>query len=83
MNLYLISQSDNNNYDTYNAAVVAAPDESVARTLKPSDGTVIMDWSEFDLFTWVRSPDQVKVKLIGTATPEQKQGLILASFNAG
>lgn len=36
MNLYLISQDINNNYDTYDAAVVAAESEDDARAIHPS-----------------------------------------------
>lgn len=37
MNLYLISQSVNDDYDTYSDAVVAASDEETARRTHPSD----------------------------------------------
>jgi inorganic pyrophosphatase/exopolyphosphatase len=36
MNIYLISQTENEDYDTYNSAVVYAPDEDTARNLHPS-----------------------------------------------
>ena len=39
MNLYLI-RSDARGYDTYESAVVAAPDEDTARRTHPSDGSV-------------------------------------------
>jgi hypothetical protein len=35
MNLYLISQNVNNDYDTYDAAVVAANSEDEARLIHP------------------------------------------------
>lgn len=35
MNLYLITQSENNNYDSFDFAVVAAPDEETARNMDP------------------------------------------------
>lgn len=38
MKLFLISQKENNNYDTYDSAVVAAGDAEVARNMNPSGG---------------------------------------------
>lgn len=37
MNLYLISQSINNGYDTYDSAVVAAESKDKARCIHPSE----------------------------------------------
>jgi len=37
MNLYLISQDVNDNYDTYDSAVVAAKSEGDARKISPSE----------------------------------------------
>lgn len=39
MNLYLISQSQNNYFDTYDSAVVCAPDEDTARWTHPDGYT--------------------------------------------
>ncbi len=75
MNLYLISQTDNIDYDTYDSAVVAAPDEESAKRIPPTEDS----WDS----SWAKSPDSVKVKLIGAASPDIEQGVILASFNAG
>lgn len=76
MNLYLISQNWNNNYDTYDSAVVAAPNEKIARATHPnSAGTMIAG-------TWVEAK-HVTVKLIGVAAEGIEQGVICASFNAG
>ena len=36
MNLYLISQDKNNDYDTYDYALVVAPDKETARRIYPS-----------------------------------------------
>lgn len=83
MRLYLISQKVNNDYDTYDSAIVAAPDEETARDINPSDGKVI-DWGD-DWFSgsWVHDRKDVAVKYIGEAVEGTEQGLILASFNAG
>ena len=79
MNLYLITQSENNDYDTYDSVIVAASTEDVARNTHPSAG----GW-EHSAHTWASSPDKVSVELIGTTDKEYGDGeLILASFNAG
>jgi hypothetical protein len=79
MNLYLISQDTNNNYDTYDSAVVAAETEEKARGTHPSRQNWDGKTSNFD--DWV-SVDKVIVKLIGIAQTD-KAGVICASFNAG
>lgn len=72
MNMYKISQEVNNEYDTYDSAVVSARNEEEARHMQPSVyGT---GWCE---------PQHVTVELIGTAKRGTQAGLILASFNAG
>lgn len=79
MNLYLISQDVNNDYDTYDSAVVAAKNEEMARNTIPGG---LHNTFEHNC-SWVRSPDQVKVELIGKAKAGTKPGVICASFNAG
>lgn len=78
MNLYFISQKENNGYDTYDSAVVCAPDEEAARLIHPGGG----NWGD-TYGTWAFNPSGVKVELIGVADPSVKQGIVLASFNAG
>lgn len=84
MNLYLISQTENTGYDTYNAAVVAAPDEVAARRIHPSkyyQDWLEKGWGRYD--SWATDPANVEVKFLGEAEPDIKQGVVLASFNAG
>ncbi len=81
MNLYLISQTVNKGYDTYDSAVVAAPDVESARQMDPS-GYGAMKWEERSGL-WAYDSEQVKVELIGVAAPFTKEGVICASFNAG
>lgn len=80
MNLYHISQQANNDYDTYSDAVVAAPDEETARQMHP-DGGDLRDEGSFG--TWVSTPNQVTVKLVGIAVDGTPQGVVCASFHAG
>lgn len=78
MNLYLISQTENEDYDTYDSAVVRAKSEDDARLMHPSGHA-----GPWDRNTWCRSPDAVTVEKIGTAEKGAKRGIVLASFNAG
>ena len=80
MKLYLISQNTNNHYDTYDSAVVAAPDEASARLINP-DGS--WDDSVSKYSSWCRTPDDVNVKYIGEASADVETGVVCASFNAG
>ncbi len=74
MRLNLISQDTNNDYDTYDSAVVAAKNEEMARHTQVG----FMP----NCSTWVK-PDKVKAELIGTAIKGTEQGVICSSFNAG
>ncbi|KKL07295.1 hypothetical protein LCGC14_2587470 [marine sediment metagenome] len=80
MNLYKISQDQNNSYNTYDSAVVAAETVRDASMIHPSqedwDGKD-PDWSD-----WVAVED-VKVELIGKAEESIDRGIIVSSFNAG
>jgi hypothetical protein len=78
MKLFKIEQSVNDDYDTYDAAIVAAPDEDAARNILPGNG----EWNKPD-GTWCDRPDQVEVTYIGEAKEGTEQGVILESFNAG
>lgn len=79
MKLWLISQNENNGYDTYDSAVVAAETEELARITMPSD------YEEFgrEYGAWCSGPEMVKVELLGDAAPNITAGVICASFNAG
>lgn len=90
LKLWLIQQSANDGYDTFDSAVVAAADEEAASRLSPS-GDV---WIEGKGWCWDGKPTSypakdwtfpanVTVKLIGEALPSTKPGVICASFNAG
>jgi hypothetical protein len=77
LKLWLISQDANNDYDTYDSAVVAAATEDEARHINP-DGNWGKLWSG-----WCNTPEQVTVKYIGIATEGVEPGIVLSSFNAG
>ena len=80
MNLYKISQSENNNYDTYDSAVVAAETGDAAKRTHPSGDNT--NWGVcYD--TWCGGPDAVTAELIGVAGDGIGAGVVLASYNAG
>lgn len=74
MKLYLVSQSENHNYDTYDSFVVAAASEDAARRWHPEG-----DWEGCG---WCSSPDKASVKYIGEAA-EGVIGIVISSYNAG
>lgn len=94
MKLFKIWQTVNEDYDTYDSAVVASENEDEARRISPD---VHHEWDESAgcwvyiygdgskvkaIGTWARK-DDVKVKYIGEAKEGTEKGVILASFNAG
>lgn len=81
MKLFLIEQEQNNGYDTYDSAVVAAPNEETAKQMHPSTGKQ-SDWTE-KYSLWCNAPEHVTVRYLGEAADDVDQGVICASFNAG
>ena len=77
MNIYKISQTANKDYDTYDSAIVLAPDAETAKKITPCGD------DEYDIKSYWTQPENVKVELIGTACPEITDVIILASYNAG
>jgi hypothetical protein len=84
MKLWLISQTENKGYDTYDSAVVAAETENAARLIHPSSHYLkpVSEWGK-SCWDWATSPDKVTAKLIGEALPNTPPGSICSSFNAG
>jgi hypothetical protein len=95
MNIYKLTQSVNDDYDTYDSMVVAAESEQEAKNIHPSDyvthvengkwyGTYAdkSDTYENEPCGWVCYDDirKIDVELIGETS--QPKGVILASFNA-
>lgn len=77
MYLYLLSQDENNGYDTYSSIVVCAENEEQARMITPCGATDIYNSA------WASSPENVSVSLLGVAAPGIEEGIVLASFHAG
>jgi hypothetical protein len=80
MYLFLISQSENNDCDTYDSAVVVANNEDEARSIHPCG---YVNTPETCSYSWA-PPENVEVKLIGDAASSYTVTcVIVASFNAG
>lgn len=85
MNLYKISQTINQNWDTFDSAVVIAKSADEACKIIPSfDGGV---GENGDYVCWSR-PENVKVELIGVVDGDYLVNMhgkvnVISSFNAG
>ena len=80
MKLWLISQTVNDGYDTYDSAVVAAETKEEARMTHPSGNNWNGEMGTYD--SWCDAKD-VSVEFVGIAKDGTKAGIICASFNAG
>lgn len=83
MNIYKVSQTGNNYYDTFDSMVVIAKTEEDARWIRPD----MISWDKVSCVKWAISewywPEECTVELLGEALPGMKPGVVLASFNAG
>lgn len=84
MNLYLLQQNINQNYDTYDSMIICAADPEEAINLSFGDGLKYNQYQHTHS-DWVRydCKDQIQVKLIGIAASQIQKGIVLSSFNAG
>lgn len=92
MKLWLISQDVNNDYDTYDSAVVVAATAEEARLIHPrGQGKSNIDYWEYERKnyskTWAFDPGEVKVEYLGLLDdgPDsyQRGDVVCTSFNAG
>jgi hypothetical protein len=77
MNIYLVTRTDEADYDEYDAMVVIAESEARAVKIHP-DGNGRTD-GKF----WVNDSATLKVELIGIAKDDEKECVVLSSFHAG
>lgn len=81
MKLYKIFQTVNNDYDTYDSAIVCA--ESVDDAKKINPGYKKETTEKNDVYdSWCKL-SEVQVEYIGQAKSGLERGIICASFNAG
>lgn len=92
MNIYLLTQTENRGWDTFDSCVVMAPDEDSARKMHPRGdrlwdgrGWAVEDDRYYDdAAGWAFSPDAVTVEFIGvTFTEGVTSRVVCSSFNAG
>ena len=78
MNIYLLSQTENTGYDTYDSCVVIAGNEEEAKTIIPGN------FSDYR-YVWC-NPNDVLVEYVGEFKGNLENyptRVICASFNAG
>jgi hypothetical protein len=86
MNLYLLSQTENTDYNTFDSCIVAAHSSEEARLIHPWHYNPYVNgtpWNASRGSTWAFTPEGVTVKFIGVAAEDIEPGVVLASFNAG
>jgi len=83
MNLYLLWQDVNNDYDTYDSCIVCAENIDEAIKIHPANnpGEDEIKCNE-RIEEWATS-ENIFCELIGKAESNVPKGLVLASFNAG
>lgn len=86
MKLWLISQTVNGGYGTYDSAVVAAETEDAARLTHPDadpdDDAAPWDGNDDFYANWADAK-YVCVEYLGEAREGHPAGVVCASFNAG
>ena len=83
MKLWKISQTKNKEYDTWDAAVVAAVSSDAARLMHPSGAETEYVPGYLDTYGGWVSPENVTVEYIGEARIGMLAGVVFASINAG
>ena len=82
LNLYKIFQNFNDDYDTYDAAIVAALNADGAKAIHPGTEGGLSNEEAWGMDTWAPI-EKVVVVYIGKASVGTEVGVILSSFNAG
>jgi len=84
LNLYHVSQGQNNDYDTYSDFVICCENEEVARNASPNDGEPLteMEW-KCRHSAWCNDPKHVSVRHIGVANENTPAGIVCSSYHAG
>lgn len=81
MNIYLLTQDVNVDWDTYDSAIVCAESEAEAVKFHP-DGT-FFDSMWLATYDWVKMPSDVKCQKIGVADESIEKGVILDVYFPG
>ncbi len=84
MNIYKITQTENNGYDTYDSAIVVAKSGEEAKKMHPNGKDKLpKEESDYNYSSWVNDPKDVTAVKVGETTYYKKPKVLLASFNAG
>lgn len=96
LSFYLLTQTENEGYDTYDSCVVCAESEDEAKRIFPDEYCIWNEskcgwvWknpvdhdAECRVTDWATRLESVHCKLIGTAAQGIEKGVVIASFNAG
>lgn len=94
MKLFLLTQTQNRGYDTYDSCVVAAQTEEEAKLIHPHGENIscdhlgfysvsIMQVKHYVNNCWANSPEKVSCRYLGEAASNVQSGVICASFNPG
>lgn len=85
MKLFLLTQTENLAYDTYDSCVVCAENGNQAKKIHPCTYETGEWWKEKDIWlrSWASNPKEVVCKYIGEAHESIKKRVVISSFNAG
>lgn len=82
MNIYHLTQNEENGYDTYSDCVVVAKTNKAARNIHPSGDK--SHWKDNKWFQdWASNPKNVSAQFIGKAKKGLEGTVICASYHAG
>ena len=79
MKIYRVWQNKNNDYDTYDSAVIAASSLNRAKRISIEE----FSFPGISFNTWVAKIKDVHATEIGEAKEGVTEGVIVSSFNAG
>jgi len=71
MKLYLLSQNDNNGYDTYDSCIVCAENEQDAITISPDEFHTIEENCKYT--SWAKNVSSITCEEIGDANKKQQK----------
>jgi hypothetical protein len=87
LNLYLVDRINRPIANGYDAFVVAAESEAIARQTHPGGSLrwipEAQQWDDYDHRAWTTDLESLEVVLVGVAGIGVLPGVVLSSFNAG
>ena len=83
MKLFLVSQNQNQGYDTYDSFVVICNSEDEAKNTHPSNQPMTDEKWKNKYGVWCEHINYVKVQYLGEADSSLQKGVVCSSFNAG